>query len=345
MMIRSRLFASFLVLTLLPSMLPAWDYVGHRIVNEVALQTLPAEFPGFVRDAAAAERIAFLAGEPDRWRNVPDVVMRQSGGSWADHYLDVEQIPAAGLDPATLPSLRYDFIVAFAAGRAAHLANFPAIDPVKNDDHTREWPGFGPWAITEYYLKLKSSFAYLKALEENGTADEVANAKANAIYIMGVMGHYVGDLAQPLHTTDSHNGWVGPNPKGYTTAAGIHSWIDSGFMLKIGITGADVLPRAVPAKLISVEPRPDKRDPVFVAVMEYLLAQHAMVEPIYQMEKEGKLRADGGDTSEGRALIEHQLLNGGQMLGSLWLTAWRNAPPDTYLRAQLLKRQLATSSK
>ena len=345
MMIRRPLFALGLASVLFPAAARAWDYVGHRMINEIALKSLPAEFPAFVREPAAVERIAFLAGEPDRWRNVPDGIMLQSGGSWTDHFLDVEQLPAAGMDTATVPSLRYDFIVAFAAGRAAHHAHFPAIDPAKNVDHTREWPGFAPWAINEYYAKVKSSFAYLKAFEENGTPEEIANAKANAIYVMGVMGHYVGDVAQPLHTTIHHNGWVGDNPHGYTTKPGIHSWIDSGFMLKVGITGRDVIPQTTPAKLISVEPRADRRDPIFVAVMNYLLAQHAMVEPIYQLDRDGKLRADGGDTSEGRALIEHQLLNGGEMLGSLWLTAWRNAPPDTYLRAQLLKRKMAATAK
>ena len=48
----------------------AWDYEGHRIINELALASLPADFPAFVREPAAAERIAFLSGEPDRWRNV-----------------------------------------------------------------------------------------------------------------------------------------------------------------------------------------------------------------------------------------------------------------------------------
>jgi hypothetical protein len=27
------------------------------------------------------------------------------------------------------------------------------------------------------------------------------------------------------------------------------------------------------------------------------------------------------------------------MLGSIWLTAWREAPPDVYLHAQLLQRK------
>lgn len=323
----------------------AWDYSGHRIVNQAALAALPADFPAFVREPANAERIAFLAGEPDRWRNVSDLIMKQSGGSWLDHFLDVEQLSNAGLDPNTVSSFRYDFMLVFAAGRAAHPKNFPAIDPAKNADHTREWPGFAPWAIDEYYTRIKSAFSAMKAFDENGTPEEVANAQANAIYAMGVVGHYVGDLAQPLHTTDRHNGWFGDNPHGYTQWNGFHSWIDSGFINKTGISLQDVSPKVKPATLISVEPRADGRDPVFVAIMEYLLAQHQLVEPLYALEKAGKLNVDaGGDVSEGRAFIEGQLGQAAQMLSSLWLTAWRNAGPDVFLRTQLLKRKAAAGN-
>ena len=337
----------------------AWDYTGHRTVNQLALAALPADFPAFVHDPAAEERIAFLAGEPDRWRNVPDLIMRQSGGSWADHYCDMEQIPNAGLDFATVPSFRYDFIVAFAAGRAAHADKFPAIDPAKNSDHTREWPGFLPWAATEYYTRLRSAFMYLKVFEELGTPEEIANARADAIYVMGVMGHYVGDGAQPLHTTIHHDGWVGANPGGYITTGGIHSWVDGGIIGKAHITTASIVARVVPAQPISLAPRPDGREPVFVALTEYLVAQNKLVEPLYQLEKEGKLGNDkvtvGADgkavhesrpmTNEARGFVEGQLLKGGEMLASIWVTAWRNAGPDTYLRAQLLKRQAAAAAK
>jgi hypothetical protein len=328
----------------------AWDYAGHRMVNQLALASLPADFPGFVHDATNAERIAFLAGEPDRWRNVPDAIIRQSGGSWADHYCDLEQLPDAGLDPAKVPSLRYDFILEFAAARAAHLDKFPKIDPEKNADHTREWPGFAPWAITEYYAKLKSSFAYLKVFQELGTPEEIANAQANAVYAMGIMGHYVGDCAQPLHTTVHHNGWVGPNPNGYTTWSGIHSWIDGGLIAKAGIETAQLVPRVTTAQPLALAAQPDGRDAVFVAVMNYLIAQQKLVEPFYQLDKAGKLsdemEKDGKphqDTApvnaEGREFVAARLLTGGQMLGALWTTAWKQAGPDNYLRAQLLKRQ------
>ncbi|MCF7688105.1 MAG: hypothetical protein K9M98_05415 [Cephaloticoccus sp.] len=332
----------FALVTTLAAPLWAWDYTGHRMVNELALAALPADFPQFVRTPAQAERIAFLSGEPDRWRNNSDLPIKQYNS--LDHYLDIEQLPDAGIDPLQVPDLRYVFVTQFASGRAAHPENFPAIDPAKNSDHTREWPGLLPWAITEYYGKLKSAFSYLKTFEQAGTREEIANAQANVIYLMGVMGHYVGDGAQPLHTTVHHNGWVGNNPHGYTKWPGLHSWIDGGFIAKAGIDTAQLLPRVTPTQPLDLTMRPDGRNPVFVATVNYIAAQNDLVEPLYALEQAGKFKAENiGKTTEGREFITGQLLKGGEMLSAIWLTAWRNATEDSYLAGQLAKRSAADS--
>ncbi len=325
--------------------LGAWDYEGHRIVNTLALASLPKDFPSFVHAVAHTERIAYLAGEPDRWRNVPDLTLKQSGGSWTDHFIDIEYLPEAGIDPRSLTSFRYDFIVQFAAGRAAHPENFPPIDPARNADHTREWPGFAPWAITEYFGKLRSGFSALKVFEELGTPDEIMNAQASILYVMGVMGHYVGDCAQPLHTTKHHNGWVGDNPREYSKWPGLHSWVDGGIIAKAGIRAPLLASRVSEAQAIPLAARPDGRDPLFVAVMDYVLAEHAQVEPLYVLEKAGKLGhgEKGVVADEAKAFIEARLLEGAQMLSSIWLTAQRGAVPDTYLRTALIKRQAAAA--
>jgi hypothetical protein len=322
--------------------LHAWDHEGHRMVNQVALAALPKDFPDFVRTPANAERIAFLANVPDRWRNV-DPALRQSGGSWTDHFIDLEELPKAGLDPRTVPSLRYNFILMFGAGRVANAEKFPAIDPARNLDHTREWPGFAPWAITEWFHRLRSAFGYLKAYQDvGGTKEEIANAQADIVYLMGVMGHYVADCAQPLHTTMNFNGWATENPHGYTTWNGFHSWVDGGFVAKAEIKLANLTPR-VPSLRIEPLPmaaRPDGRDPFFVAAMDYILAQFELVEPLYRLEKAGALgNGENQITPAARAFFEGQLLKGGEMLARVWLTAWKSAPSDNYLRTQLGKRQ------
>ncbi len=335
-------FALLLGATFGVASLSAWDYEGHRIVNQIALAALPPDFPDFVRDPAVAERIAFLGGEPDRWRNVPDLPARHYNSP--DHFIDFEDITAAGVPPAEMSDLRQVFAQQLAAARVRAPDKFPVIDPAKNADRTRELVGFLPWAITEYYGRLRSGFSYLKAFEEVGTPVEVENAKANIIYMMGVMGHYVGDGAQPLHTTKHFNGWVGENPLGYTTWPGLHAWIDGGFNNKTGLKLADLAARVKTAAPISLAPRPDGRDPIFAATLDYLLVQHAQVEPLYALDKAGKLKADTPTSGiEGRAFIDGQLLQGGQMLATIWLTAWRAAIPDTYLRAQLYTRKVAAA--
>lgn len=320
--------------------LHAWDYEGHRTVNQLALAGLPADFPAFVKTPGAAERIAFLSGEPDRWRNSPEVSLRHTNGP--DHFLDFEYLDAAGLPVATLSEFRYVYTVQFAAAHAAHPEKFPAVDPAKNRDRTRELVGYLPWAVIENYAKLKSAFSSLRAYEEAGTPDEIANARASVIYYMGVLGHYVGDGAQPLHTTQHHAGWIGDNPHNYTRASSFHSWIDGGFLALGQLSAADLAPRARAARVLTDQPAStatSPRNPLFGEILAYLLAQHDRVEPLYQLELAGSLKAgapDGG--AAGRAFLGEQLLRGGEMLSSLWLTAWKQAGPDAYLRAQLQKR-------
>lgn len=323
----------------------AWDYEGHRVVNEVALASLPADFPAFVKEPLNAERIAWLCTEPDRWRSSPDLPTRHLNA--VDHYINLEQLPRAGLTPETISSFRYEFALQFAAARVSHREQFPESEAGKDPDHTRGWIGFLPWTITEYFGKLRGDFARLKVLEDEklGTAAEIAQTKASICELMGIMGHYVGDGSQPLHTTDHHNGWVGDNPHGYTTSKGFHSWIDSGFINRAGITSADVGSRIKPVEPFALPAPVNERDPMFAHVMNYLVAQHGFVEPLYQLDKQGALRSAVASSSiEGREFIVQRLLSGGEMLGRIWVTAWRTAAPDSFLRGQLLRKQAAAAA-
>jgi hypothetical protein len=318
----------------------AWDYDGHHAINELALASLPGNF-GIELTPALKGRIEFLAGEPDRWRNVSDLPLKHFNGP--DHYIDLEDLKLFGLTPGTLPIMRYDFAADIARARAAHPEKFPAIDPAKDDDHTRELSGFLPWAITEYYEKLKSDFTCLKVFKQyGGTPEEIANARADIVYVMGVMGHYVGDGSQPLHTTMHHHGWVGDNPKGYTTKTTFHAWIDGGYFKKIGGIKVEALVGKIqPATRIANAGEPDG---MFRDVVAYLVEQNKFVEPLYQMEKDGQLNGDGDKGLEGRPFLEGQLVKAGQKLGNLWLTAWlESSDGDPYLEKQLQERASANA--
>jgi len=313
----------------------AWDYEGHHTVNELALASLPPEFGGFELTPELKKRISFLAGEPDRWRNVGDAPLRNVNGP--DHYIDLEDLQLYGLTPETLPIMRYDFMADIARARAAHPENFPPIDPAKDSDHTRELCGFLPWAITEDYEKLKSDFSTLKAFQTHGgTPVEIANAQADIIYVMGVMGHFVGDGSQPLHTTRYFNGWVGENTNGFTTRTTFHAWIDGGYFRKTGGLDAQALVGKIqPAQRLA---EADEPEGTFRSVVAYLVDQNKYVGPLYEMEKEGLLTGEGDKGLQGRPFLEGQIVKAGQMLGNLWYTAWLDAPEDSYLERQLDSR-------
>jgi hypothetical protein len=321
----------------------AWDYEGHRLVNQLALASLPTNFPAFVRAPAAEERLAFLGGEADRWRNMQDLALRHCNGP--DHYIDLEELAGYELKPELLPVFRYDFISQLAVFRKANPEKFPEPDPTRNQDHTRGLVGLLPWAIAENYAKVKSGFSYLKTFEQQGgTPEEIANAQANLLYVMGVMGHYVGDASQPLHTTIHHHGWVGDNPQHYSTSSGIHSWIDGGYFAKVGgVNRSGMETKLRPAQLVTVEGRPAKPEEMFQAAMLFIMQQNKLVEPLYELEKTGKLSGEGEDGLRGRVFLQEQLVKSGQLLGDIWYSAWQQAPPDTFLANQLARRRHGTT--
>lgn len=323
---------------LLAGQVEAWDYEGHYVINQLALASLPTNFPAFVFTPAARERIAFLSGEPDRWRNVSDLSLKQDNGP--DHYIDLEELNRYGMTPDTLPPLRYDFVGQLAVFRAAHADKFPPVDPARDAAHTSSLIGFLPWTITEYTARLKSAFSYLKAYEAaGGFPSEIANAQANIIYLMGVMGHFVGDGSQPLHTTIHFNGWVGSNPHGYTTDHTFHSWIDGGYFRKTsGLKLETMLGKIRPAEHVG---NPAQPNGIFHVAVAYIVDQNTLVEPLYQLEKDGKLSGEGENGLAGKAFLETQLVKGGQMLGNIWLTAWLDAPEDVYLENQLKARNVS----
>jgi hypothetical protein len=342
--VKTRFFAPLLAVLAAVLPLHAWDYEGHRTVNLLALDSLPASFPAALRDAAARERVGFLAGEPDRWRNTNDRPLRHFNG--LDHYFDMEYLADYyGMKPSGLSPFRYEFTAQMATVRAQSPAKFPADE--KDNDRTKYLPGFLPWAIVEHYAKLKSGFSYLKVFEEMGTPEEVAEAQRNLLYLMGTMGHYVGDATQPLHTTKHFNGWAGENPKGYSTNRTFHSWIDGGYLRKAGgLKDAELRAQLRPAAPLMLDGAAVRdAEEVFKLVMRFLEEQHKLVEPLYEMNKDGRLSGNGEKGMEAFPVLSNQIKVAAQLLGDLWLTAQQNAPVDNFLKNQLATRKLQAESK
>jgi hypothetical protein len=270
----------------------AWGNEGHTYINRVAAQKIPVSMPKFLRRAVV--EIAYLGPEPDRWRNPAEFALKNA--QEPDHFIDLERV--SWLDP--LPPGRYEFYRKLYEKRAA-TTDHP-------DDYLPERVGLQPYITMEVYGRLKAAFReYRQQLAAHQSTAAVQQA---IIFYAGWLGHYVADGSQPLHTTIHYNGWVGPNPNGYTTQHGIHSQFETTYVaanIKAGDFGGMIV---APKKLA---------DP-FADYIAYLKESHGLVENVYSLEK------DGGFTDKGTPaafdFTTHRLAAGSQMLLNLWYTAW-----------------------
>lgn len=295
----------------------AWDAHGHRTVTYLALDGLGPDFPAWLSEAAIRDRIAEQANEPDRWRGSRLKYLAHENSP--EHYLDVDLLEQFGLTLRSLPSLRYEYIRALAIAKHVHPDAVAPYDAAKDPERSKEWPGLLPYAIAEQYAKLQSSFNELRILEKLNDpkrAHQLLQARENVIYHMGVLSHFVGDAAQPLHTTKHFNGWVGPNPENYTTSDKFHSYIDGRVLEKHNLTYATLRP------LMRYNERVDYNDP-WKDTIEYILETSRRVEPLYRLERDKQL-----DGEPGKQLIAEQLTVGGAMLAAYYTAAYRSSAPD-----------------
>jgi hypothetical protein len=270
----------------------AWGNEGHVYVNRVAAQKIPADMPRFLRRAVA--EIAYLGPEPDRWRNPAEFALKNS--QEADHFIDLERVP--WLDP--LPRGRYEFYRKLYEKRAATTEH--------PDDYLPERVGLQPYIVAEIYGRLKAAFREYRQLKS--THQPTAPVEQAIIFYAGWMGHYVADGSQPLHTTIQYNGWVGPNPNGYTTLHEIHAQFETAYV-SARIRANDF------ARLVHP---PERIEEPFSGYIAYLKQSNALVEKVYALEKAGGFREKG--SPEAFEFTTHRLAAGAQMLLNLWYTAW-----------------------
>ena len=270
----------------------AWGNEGHVYVNRVAAQKIPVSMPRFLRRAVV--EIAYLGPEPDRWRNPAEFALKNA--QEADHFIDLERV--AWLDP--LPRGRYEFYRKLYEKRAAATEHA--------DDYLPEKVGLQPYITMEVYGRLKAAFREYRQME--AAHQPTASVEQAIIFYAGWLGHYVADGSQPLHTTIQYNGWVGPNPNGYTTQHDIHAQFETAYVAA-NITAQN---------FSGFVHAPESLDDPFTRYVAYLRQSNGLVENVYTLEKAGGFREKG--SREAFEFTTHRLAAGSQMLLNLWYTAW-----------------------
>ncbi len=295
----SRLVAGLGRLAVLAALIPcvaapllahAWGDEGHRMINRLAVSALPPDVPAFLRTTAARNEIAYLGPEPDRWRSSAEPELNAVQAP--EHFIDLELADTF----APLPARRLDFEArVFAAGQRP------------------EKIGLQPWQATEVWERLKVAFREYRRLAAAGPGKEADTLAAEqaVVFYAGWLGHYVGDGSQPLHTTIQYNGWIGPNPHGFTTSHQIHWQFEGPFV------AANLRPEQVQARMTPLHPVEGE---IFPAYLAYLRQSSTYVEEVYRLEKAGGFVGQG--TAESRDFTAARLAAGASMLRDMIYAAW-----------------------
>jgi len=275
----------------------AWGSDVHRMIAHAAAVALPADVPAFLKTPETIATLEYLTVEPDeRWRNSegePELVAAQA----PEHFINLELADLIG----PLPRKRYDFTRALYAAQKAH--------PDRADDLTPQKVGLQPWVTNEVWERLKAAFRSYRQL--SAAKQDTHAVELTIIFYTGWLSHYVGDGSMPLHTTEMHDGWIGPNPNGYTTVHGIHSGFESTFV-HANIVRGDF------QSLIPAQPKPIGDE--FDDYLAYLRHSNTLVEQTYILYKANAFAGTG--TPEGKAFTDERLAAGAAMLRDMIVAAW-----------------------
>lgn len=179
-----------------------------------------------------------------------------------------------------------------------------------------ESAGVSPFRILELFQRLRAEFRLWRGAPDERTRQWIEQRIINDA---GILGHYVTDGANPLHTTIHHHGWVGDNPNGYAVDKDTHSRFEGRFV-RARITQADVSAKIERTPRVLADPRAE--------ILKYLDASHRQAETLYQVDM--RARFDEHTTAEENTrFTAERLAFGATMLRDLWWTAWITSDQST----------------
>jgi hypothetical protein len=265
-----------------------WGEHGHLMVGRAAADALPAEMPEFFRRAAA--QLSYLNPEPDRWRDRAEsgIDPAMNTGQAPDHYINFEPMPAGALE-----------------ARNRHAFS----DVLREAGMRGDQLGFLPWRILELTQRMRVAFREWRATDDPEVRGWIEQRIINDA---GILGHYVADGSNPHHTTIHHNGWVGENPRGFTTDRTFHSRFESQFV------GARVtLDQVRPAVNLPPAVLPELRP----AIVDYLRHSNSLVVRLYELDAVEPFGRQNRNPMH-HAFAVQRLAAGAIMLRDLWWTAY-----------------------
>jgi hypothetical protein len=281
---------------LVASSASAWGEKGHSIASEAATLTLPTDMPAFFYKAFPD--LMWLGDDPDRWRNAGESLENVNP---PDHFINYEYVVALELPPQ-----RYRFIDQLYATRT-----------LRRYGVSTTTIGFLPWRIAELCDRLTVEWRLWRAASPQSSDRRFL--EADIIRDAGILGHYVEDASNPLHTTFNYNGWLMPNPNGYANDCLIHARFET-YFVTLAISTPDVVARI---------PTQQLRTDYFATAVSFVKRSNSLVETVYRIDRDGGFDIFRPIDPNAKAFTAERLAAGASLLRDLWWSTWKSSanPP------------------
>ena len=338
---------------LFPGSAFAWGERGHDLVTRVAVRTLHSQLGhdnGLTPSLINKEHhLSHLSNVPDIvWRNQGDEVKNQNAPT---HFIDIEYLDTKPVI-SNLPKLPGEALKMI----AAQCLSQPQDDfckivgdstsgktgPENNTNAVFDKTGTAPWRIEQLANALEEQWTLLKKLQD-GKSDTKSQQAAfdEALKFAGILSHFVGDMAQPLHSSKNYDGWD-------TGQGGVHWYFESEIVNELPLAfDQEVLDFSLTKRPFSAAMKSIKQGEKLPLTRAWALTLDSWAQlPLLLDLDRRNLIAKSQQTKEGlklpakrkpaadSAMVFHSLLvqriaTGADFLANVWLTAWQNAgKPD-----------------
>lgn len=269
----------------------AWDKRGHAVVCESAAY-LVAEH---AKDADFMKSHSFDLGY---YCNVPDLVWKKGDlykAEWFNHFMDKEIFER---------EMKFSRIEKpFELARHEFERAFPNI---------KESAGRAYWRVTELFEKAAGVAEQLKATEHS--REERQKLQAEWLVLQGVIGHYIGDLSQPLHTTENFDGQL-------SGQKGIHAWFEHEIVDEVFVGNGpslhgQVMDRA--KKLWKKHAKTWESESVLWLLKELVDSSNKEIAALLKIDKRVGRKDAGKAAKSYRKLIVERMAVGSVALATIW---------------------------
>jgi len=328
---QTKLFASQLVLVIFflsgPQTSFGWGERGHDLITRIAVQNLVADSgdnlaltrPFVSRD----HMLSHLSNAPDIVWRAPYMSDEERALNYPTHYINLERVYDTVSSISDLDSSYADF---------AKRASDRGLDAAKE-------VGTAPWRALQLYQLMQGAFISAAAATNS---EQMIEATNQALLYGGLMSHFVGDLANPHHTSSNHDGQLTGN-------TGLHAYFESDVVAALSLKLAAQVDRESNTRLLqdkvlsaySKKAAQALKEPSSL-ILALVLNSHTNLERLTKLDNRYSIIERSKDSrtpamrkppksvvSKYDDFVIERLAIGAAILSQLWLLAWQTGgEPD-----------------